>query len=91
MFDCKVCSAKDRHIEFLEIQNKDLYDRLMAFNKDAFLHYKAESRVGGELLYPKAVDVNGDRFSYEGSDPQESNSEILSAMGEDPVTVEDKK
>ncbi len=88
MFECKRCPEKDKHIEFLEKQNKDLYDRLMAFNKDAFVHYKAESRVG-EPLFPIGLDKDGKSFSYKSTDPTKTNEEVYRAMGEEPINVEE--
>lgn len=90
MFKCKACLEKDKIIDFLKGQNKDLYDRLMAFNKDAFTYYKAENKQGGPL-YPWAVDKDGKRFSYQDADPEEAKSDVLRAMGEEPITVEDKR
>lgn len=88
MFNCKTCLEKDKHILFLEKQNKDLYDRLMAFNKDAFTYYKAETKQG-EPLYPQGLDKDGKVFSYKDQDPQKAREEIFRAMGEDPITVEE--
>ncbi len=88
MFGCKRCPEKDKHIEFLEKQNKDLYDRLMAFNKDAFVHYKAETR-SGELLFPYGVDEKGKPLNYKDTNPAITNDEIFRAMGEEPITVEE--
>ena len=88
MFRCKGCIEKDKHIEFLEKQNKDLYDRLMAFNKDAFLHYKAETKSGGSL-FPHGVDEKGKPISYKDTNPAETNQEIFRAMGEDSFSVEE--
>lgn len=89
MFKCKSCIEKDKHIAFLENQNKDLYDRLMAFNKDAFTYYKAEIKQG-EDLFPIAVDKDGKVFSYKDTNSEEAREDVLRAMGEQPITVEDK-
>ena len=88
MFRCKICLAKDKHIEFLEKQNKDLYDRLMAFNKDAFAHYKAETR-SGKPLFPYGVDEKGKPIDYKDTNPAKTNDEIFRAMGEDSFSVEE--
>ena len=88
MFKCKICLEKDKQIEFLKTQNKDLYDRLMAFNKDAFTYYKAETKTG-EPLFPFAVDKDGKQFSYKDSNPNKTNDEVLRAMGEDSISVEE--
>lgn len=85
---CETCSEKDKYIEFLKEQNKDLYDRLMAFNKDAFIHYKAETR-SGEPLFPYGVDEKGKPISYKDTDPAKTNDEIFRAMGEDSFSVEE--
>ena len=90
MFRCKICREKEKQIEFLKEQNKDLYDRLMAFNKDAFTYYKAETKTG-EPLYPYGLDKDGKPFSYEETNPQQTNDEVIRAMGEEPITVEDKQ
>lgn len=89
MFKCQTCKEKDKHIEFLEKQNKDLYDRLMAFNKEAFAHYKAESRTT-EALYPFGMDKDGQIFSYADRKPEKMQEDVFRAIGEDMVTVEDK-
>lgn len=89
MFDCKICKEKDKHIEFLEKQNKDLYDRLMAFNQDAFLNYKAETKQG-EPLYPFGIDEKGKLIHYKDINLEEANSDALRMIGEQPITVEDK-
>jgi hypothetical protein len=88
MFKCRVCSEKDKQIAFLEEQNKDLYDRLMSFNQDAFVYYKTQSNQG-EPLYPYAEDMKGKRFSYKDTSPSETNEQVFRAMGEDPITVEE--
>lgn len=87
---CTVCAEKDKVIEFLKAQNKDLYDRLMAFNEKAFTYYKAETK-SGELLFPVGVDKDGNAFSYADTDIKEAKDEIFRAFGEEIVTVEDKK
>lgn len=89
MFKCQTCKEKDRHIDFIEKQNKDLYDRLMAFNKEAFAHYKAESRTT-EALYPFGMDKNGEMFSYNSQKLNKIQEDVSRAMCEDMVTVEDK-
>lgn len=86
-FKCSRCQEKDKHISFLEKQNKDLYDRLMSFNKDAFVHYKAETK-SGPLLYPFAFDEKG-RLDYKDTNPEKTTDEIFRAMGEEPITVEE--
>ena len=90
MFECKKCQEKDKFIEFLKAQNKDLYDRLMAFNNDAFVHYKAETKQG-ELLYPFGIDEKGKLFDYKEANLEEAGSDALRAMGEQPVNVEEKQ
>jgi len=89
MFKCKICAEKDKQIEFLKAQNKDLYDRLMAFNKDAFTYYKAETK-SGKALYPFAINEKGEVFDYKDIDPAKAKEEIFRAMGEEPITVEEK-
>ena len=95
MFNCKICIEKDKRIEALCKANeklqehiKDLYDRLMAFNKDAFTYYKAETK-SGKPLFPHGVDAKGRIINYEGTDPTETNEEILRSMGEDNINVEE--
>lgn len=88
MFKCVSCIEKDKLISFLKEQNKDLYDRLMAFNKDAFLYYKAETKTGPPL-YPTGVDKNGEKFSYEDTSPIKARDEIFRAMGEETITVDE--
>lgn len=88
MFKCRICLEKEKTIEFLKKQNKDLYDRLMAFNENAFTHYKAETK-SGEPLFPHGVDAKGEPINYEGTDPTQTNQEILRSMGEDSYSVEE--
>jgi len=88
MFRCKSCREKDKIISFLKEQNKDLYDRLMAFNKDAFVHYKAETKTG-KPLYPIGLDKDGKQINYGDTDPVVARDEIFRAMGEEPITVEE--
>ena len=90
MFRCKLCSEKEKLVEFLKAQNKDLYDRLMSFNEKAFLNYKAETR-SGEPLFPVGVDKDGNVFSYKDTNIKEAQDEMFRAFGEEIVTVTDKK
>ncbi len=87
MFRCKLCIEKDKLISFLKEQNKDLYDRLMSFNHDAFVHYKAETK-SGKVLFPFAFDDKG-KLDYKDTDPVKTTDEIFRAMGEEPITVEE--
>ena len=87
---CSTCAEKDKIIDFLKSQNKDLYDRLMAFNEKAFIHYKAETKTGAPL-FPIGVDKDGNEFSYKDTDIKEAQDEMFRAFGEEIVTVEDKK
>ena len=89
MFKCRVCGEKDKHIEFLEKQNKDLYDRLMAFNRDAFSVYQAEKKEG-EPLFPIGIDAQGKLVSYKDTEPEKTNDEIFRAYGEDIYEVEEE-
>lgn len=89
MFKCNKCLEKDKFIEFLKAQNKDLYDRLMAFNKDAFTYYKAEVKDGSPL-YPFGVDEKGKIIDYKDINSDEADEEIFRAIGEQPVTIEEK-
>lgn len=84
---CRCCAEKDKHIEFLEKQNKDLHDRLMAFNKDAFCYYKAETKQG-EPLYPVGMALDGKIFSYKDVDMKKAADDTFRAMGEEPITVD---
>lgn len=61
----------------------------MAFNRDAFVNYKAENKQG-ETLYPFGVDEKGKPFDYKDMNLEEANSDAIRAMGEQPITVEDK-
>ena len=90
MFNCKQCEEKEKLIDYLKSQVKDLTDRLMAFNSDAFYRYKQETK---ELppLYPEGVDDKGVRFSYKEMDTEKAKDEIFRAMGEEPINVEDEK
>lgn len=87
-FKCRICQEKDKRIAFLEQQNKDLYDRLMAFNKDAFTYYKAETKKGSDL-FPIGMDKDGKVFSYENTDIEGAREEVLRAYGEEIITVEE--
>lgn len=87
---CNICTEKEKVIEFLKSQNKDLYDRLMAFNERAFTYYKAETK-SGEPLFPVGVDKDGNVFSYKDTDIKEAKDEIFRAFGEEIITVEDKR
>ena len=89
MFKCKNCSEKEKIIELLREQNKDLLDRLMSFNQQAFTVYNAEKKQG-DKLFPVAMDKDGQIFSYKDTDLQEAKDEMFRAFGEDPLTVEDK-
>lgn len=88
MFKCRACAEKDKHIRFLEEQNKDLYDRLMAFNKDAFVYYKAENKKG-EDLYPIGITEDGKLYNYKDMDLEKAREEEFRAFGENPISVED--
>ncbi len=90
MFSCQVCPEKDKLIEFLKAQNKDLHDRLMSFNERQFLNFKAEER-SREPLYPTGVDKDGKVFSYKDASPEQAEEDVKRAVGEDVITVEDKK
>lgn len=87
---CAVCGEKDKIIEFLKAQNKDLYDRLMAFNEKAFTYYKAETKTG-EQLFPIGLDKDGKEFSYKDVNIKEAQDEVYRAFGEEMVMVEEKK
>ena len=89
MFKCQTCSEKDKIIEFLKEQNKDLLDRLMAFNKDAFTYYNAEKKIG-EPLYPIGVNDKGEIVDYKTLDITKANQDMFNAFGEEPIEVEDK-
>ncbi len=91
MFNCKLCIEKEKRIESLEARNKDLLDRLMAFNANAFTHYKAENKTG-DPLFPQALDEDtGKVFSYGEEKPDKIKTDIYNAMGEEAVMVEGKK
>ena len=90
MFKCKICEQKDKLIEILQSQNKDLLDRLMSFNPDVFSLYKQETKQG-EPLYPFGIDEKGKLFDYKDVNLEEANSDTLRAMGEQPINVEDKE
>lgn len=86
---CKVCAEKEKQITFLKEQNKDLYDRLMAFNQQAFTVYNAEKKPV-EQLYPIGIDEKGKVFSYKDTNLEKQQEEMFKAFGEEPITVEDK-
>lgn len=88
MFKCKLCAEKDRVIDLLKEQNKDLHDRLMSFNERQFLSYGAEKRSNGPL-FPLAVDKDGKQFSYKDVNIKEAETEVYRAFAEEPVTVEE--
>lgn len=88
MFKCQACIAKDAIIEMLKEQNKDLLNRLMSFNKDAFIAYQAETKQG-EPLFPIGVDAQGKQFSYKDTDLEKRREEEFRAFGEEFITVED--
>jgi len=88
MFNCKLCIEKDKRIEALEAQNRDLMDRLMSFNANAFTHYKAENK-SKEPLFPQALDeVENKVFSYGDEKPDKIKTDVLAAVGEEAVFVE---
>lgn len=87
---CAICAEKDKVIELLKAQNKDLYDRLMAFNEKAFTYYKAETK-SGEPLYPVGIDKDGKEFSYKDVNIKEAQDEVYRAFGEEMIMVEEKK
>jgi len=89
MFKCKVCQTNKEIIELLKKQNEDLLNRLMSFNKDAFITYQAETKKG-EPLYPIGIDEKGNLINYKDTNPEEITKETLNAFGEEPVEVEDK-
>ena len=89
--DNEVKKLEEKHhrdINELKIEKKDLLDRLMAFNENAFVYYKAETK-SGKPLFPHGTDAKGKPINYEGTDPTETNEEILRSMGEDIITVEE--
>lgn len=90
MFKCDKCKEKDAFITFLKEQNKDLHDRLMAFNKEAFSYYKAENGNNRETLYPRGVDEKGEIVDYSKFDIEQMRVETLRAWEENPRIVEDK-
>ena len=85
---CVLCSEKDKQIDYLQKQNKELLDRFMAYSKEALYNYKKES---GELppLYPFSVDDKGNIISEEATDIKQAKEEIFRAFAEDPITVEE--
>ena len=89
MFNCKGCEEKERTIQFLKEQNKDLMDRLMAFSKDALVIYNAEKQPK-EPLFPIATDKDGKVFTYKDMNLHEAKDDIFRAFGEEVVTVEEK-
>jgi hypothetical protein len=88
MFKCKSCLSKDKEIEYLRIQNKDLLDRIMAFTKDTLYTYKKET---GDLppLYPYSLDDKGAIVSEETTDIKSAKEDIYRAFAEEPITVEE--
>jgi hypothetical protein len=89
MFKCKLCSEKDKLIEYLKAQNKDLQDRILAFAKEAFVYYKAEQK-NQEPLFPVGVDEKGELFNYKGVDLEKQKEEIMRAYGEESYAVEEQ-
>jgi len=88
MFKCKLCKEKEKLIEILIKQNKELHDRLMSFNERQFLNFKAEER-SDKPLYPYGVDSDGKVIDYKNVDIKEAQDDVFRAFGEEPVTVEE--
>jgi hypothetical protein len=59
MFECKVCKAKDKEIEFLRKQVNDLQDRLMALVGDALYKFNARDLAKQQVPPPVYVDILG--------------------------------
>jgi len=87
---CRACKEKEEIIKLLKDQNAELFDRVMAFTKDAFITYQAEKKTG-EPLYPIGTDEKGEKFSYKDLNVKQAEQDVLNALGEEPVEVEDKK
>lgn len=86
-WNCRNCKEKEKIIQLLIKQNTELLDRLMAFNRDAFVSYQAEKKTG-EPLFPVGVDEKGAKFSYKDVDVKQAEQDVFNALGEEPVEVE---
>lgn len=84
---CLVCEQLKYQNEYLQKQVKDLLDRLMAFNQDAFIRYQAEVKPK-ENLYPSAIDEKGNQIIYN-SNPEEAEAEAMKILGGNPITVDE--
>lgn len=90
MFRCKICEEKDKVIKILTEQNKELHDRVMAFNERAFVTFQAEKKQG-KPLFPIGIDAQGKPFNYKDTDLNTMRDETFRAFGEEPIEVEEDK
>jgi hypothetical protein len=77
----KALLAEERKI------NKDLLDRLMSFNQDAFNRYQAEVKPKTPL-YPSAIDESGKEIVYNDSAEKQAD-EAWKLLSGEPINVDE--
>lgn len=86
-FKCQKCILLESLLAEERRINKELLDRLMSFNRDAFSTYQAEIKPKTNL-YPSAVNEKGEEIVYN-DNPEKVESEAWKILGGEPATVDE--